>query len=87
MHAELARIPGLAPALPDGAFYFFVDVSRFGDSIALAERVLARRRVITIPGEAFGPGGAGFLRISYAASEEAIREGVRALGEELAGRP
>jgi len=87
MHAELARIPGLAPALPDGAFYFFVDVSRFGDSIALAERVLARRRVITIPGEAFGPGGAGFLRISYAASEEAIREGVRAFGEELAGRP
>lgn len=84
MHEELARIPGLTPVWPDGAFYFFLDVRRFGDSIALAERVLARRGVITIPGDAFGPGGAGFLRLSYAASEDDIRKGVRALGDELA---
>jgi len=84
MADELARIPGLPVTVPDGAFYYFVDVRGFGSSLAIAERVLSRRRVIMIPGEAFGPGGAGFLRISYAASEDDIREGVRALAAELA---
>ncbi|HVQ35453.1 MAG TPA: aminotransferase class I/II-fold pyridoxal phosphate-dependent enzyme, partial [Candidatus Bathyarchaeia archaeon] len=67
---------------PDGAFYFFVDVRDRGGSMAIAERLLAQR-VITIPGEAFGPGGAGFLRLSYAAREEDIRTGVEALGRVL----
>lgn len=83
MAEELAKIAGLAVDLPEGAFYFFVDVRPFGSSIEIAGRLLAQRRVITIPGEAFGPGGAGFLRISYAASEEDIRTGIRALGEML----
>ena len=83
MAEELAKIPGLPVTLPDGAFYFFVDVRRFGSSTEIAARVLERRRVITIPGEAFGPGGAGFLRVSYAASDEDIVRGVRALGEEI----
>lgn len=86
MAEHLARIPGLEATLPDGAFYFFVDVRRFGSSLAIAERILARRRVITIPGEAFGPGGAGFLRVSYAARDEDIATGVAAIGEELAAR-
>lgn len=84
MDEALRRIPGLPVAAPDGAFYFFVDVRGFGSSLEIAERTLRRRAVITIPGEAFGPGGAGFIRISYAATEEDIRRGVDALGEELA---
>jgi aspartate/methionine/tyrosine aminotransferase len=87
MAEELRLIPHLPVTLPDGAFYFFVDVRSFGSSLEIAERLLAERRVIVIPGEAFGPGGAGFLRVSYAATEEHIRTGVRALGEELAARP
>jgi len=71
--------------MPGGAFYFFVDVSRHGSSLDVCRRILEKRRVITIPGEAFGPGGAGFVRISYAASEEDIRRGIRAAGEEIAG--
>jgi len=86
MADELRRIPQLPVSMPDGAFYFFVDVRAFGSSLAIAERLLRERRVIVIPGEAFGPGGAGFLRISYAATDEHIREGVRALGAELAAR-
>jgi aspartate aminotransferase len=86
MAEELGRIPKLEVTLPDGAFYFFVDVREFGSSLAIAERLLQTRRVIVIPGEAFGPGGAGFLRVSYAAGDDDIRAGVRALGEELAGR-
>ncbi|HEX4825453.1 MAG TPA: aminotransferase class I/II-fold pyridoxal phosphate-dependent enzyme [Candidatus Polarisedimenticolaceae bacterium] len=83
MAEELSRIPGLRVTVPDGAFYFFVDVRPFGSSASIAERLLARRHVITIPGEAFGPGGTGFIRISYAATDEHIERGVRALGEEL----
>jgi aspartate/methionine/tyrosine aminotransferase len=84
MAEELRRIPRLPLTMPDGAFYFFVDVRAFGSSLAIAERLLGGRRVIVIPGEAFGPGGAGFLRVSYAAADEDIRTGIRALGDELA---
>jgi aspartate aminotransferase len=83
MDAELRKIPGLPVTTPEGAFYFFVDVRGFGSSIEIARRVLDRRKVIVIPGEAFGPGGAGFLRVSYAASDEDIRAGVAALRAEL----
>jgi aspartate/methionine/tyrosine aminotransferase len=83
MAEELARFPGLRFELPAGAFYFFVDVSRLGRSIELAARVLERRGVITIPGEAFGENGAGWIRISYAASEDDIVRGVRAFGAEV----
>ena len=83
MAEELRRIPRLPVSLPDGAFYFFVDVRAFGSSLAIAERLLTKRRVIVIPGEAFGPGGAGFLRISYAAGDDEICTGIRALGAEL----
>jgi aspartate/methionine/tyrosine aminotransferase len=84
MGETLARIPGLPVTVPDGAFYYFVDVRRFGSSLDIAARVLAERKVIMIPGEAFGPGGAGFIRVSYAAGDDDIRRGVAALGEELA---
>jgi aspartate/methionine/tyrosine aminotransferase len=84
MAEELKRIPRLPVTMPDGAFYFFLDVRGFGSSLAISERLLRDRRVIVIPGEAFGPGGAGFLRVSYAAEDDDIRAGVRALGQELA---
>ncbi|HJQ96746.1 MAG TPA: aminotransferase class I/II-fold pyridoxal phosphate-dependent enzyme [Candidatus Polarisedimenticolaceae bacterium] len=76
------RAIGRDVSAPDGAFYFFVDVRDRGGSMAIAEQLLARR-VITIPGEAFGPGGAGFLRLSYAAREDDIRTGVETLGRVL----
>jgi aspartate/methionine/tyrosine aminotransferase len=85
MARELSKIDGVRFDLPDGAFYFFVDVSRYGDSLELARRILARRKVVTIPGESFGSGGRGYLRLSYAASREEIRRGVGAMGAELAG--
>jgi aspartate/methionine/tyrosine aminotransferase len=87
MSVELSRLPGVRFFEPDGAFYFFVDVSSHGDSMELGSRILERRRVVTIPGEAFGAGGRGFLRLSFAAREVEIREGIRRIGEELAAGP
>jgi aspartate/methionine/tyrosine aminotransferase len=85
MGDELRRIPGLPVVRPDGAFYYFVDVRAFGGSLEIAERLLREHRVIVIPGEAFGPGGTGFLRISYAATDADIVTGVAALARLLAG--
>lgn len=91
MGTELSRIAGIRFRPPDGAFYFFVDVNAFGSSVETARRILERRKVVTIPGEAFGERGRGYLRISFAAAEDDIVRGVRAIGQELAeigaGRP
>ena len=86
MAEELGRIPGFGFTPPDGAFYFYVDVTRYGDSLELARALLERAGVVTIPGEAFGNNGRGYLRISFAASDAAIRDGVQRIGRELAGR-
>jgi aspartate/methionine/tyrosine aminotransferase len=66
----------LQAVIPEGAFYAMVDVSRFGDSMMVAQRML-EERVITVPGAAFGKEGEGFLRISFCAEEETIHEGIR----------
>jgi aspartate/methionine/tyrosine aminotransferase len=83
MDRELSGIPRIGYARPDGAFYYFVDVSAYGDELELARRILDRRRVIAIPGRAFGERGRGYLRLSFAASEEHIRQGVAAIRAEL----
>jgi aspartate/methionine/tyrosine aminotransferase len=83
MAEALGRVPRVRFTLPDGAFYFFVDVSAHGSSLEVAQRILERQEVVTIPGEAFGANGAGWLRLSYAASEDAIVRGVERIAQEL----
>lgn len=66
--------------MPTGAFYVFADASAWsGDSLGLARRILDEAGVSTAPGIDFGPGGEGFLRLSYATSLDRLREGVRRL--------
>lgn len=67
---------------PEGAFYAMIDVSEFGPSLAVAERLLAER-VITVPGSAFGREGEGFLRVSFCADTPALAEGVRRMKKAL----
>ena len=67
---------------PEGAFYTMVNVSAFGDSMTVAERLL-EHGVITVPGAAFGPEGEGFLRVSFCADLPVIEEGVRRMKEAL----
>jgi aspartate aminotransferase len=62
--------------IPDGAFYLMLDMSPFGKSLEVAERLLGNK-VITIPGVAFGEEAEGWLRLSFATDFETIREGVR----------
>ena len=71
----LSKVPGLSLVPPQGAFYAFPHVDWPGSSMEIAQALLARG-VITTPGDAFGSLGAAHLRISFAASRQAIRDGL-----------
>lgn len=64
---------------PVGAYYMFIKYHLDMPSSEVAVRVLDEANVVTIPGSSFGPFGEGYLRISFAASEDQIREGARRL--------
>ncbi len=59
---------------PQGAFYCFPRVELPVASAELSRRLLENAHVATVPGTAFGPSGEGHLRLSYATTEEDIRE-------------
>jgi len=59
---------------PGGAFYAFADVSEYGNGEGIAEKLLSDAHVAATPGSAFGPSGDNFVRLSYAISQERIRE-------------
>jgi aspartate aminotransferase len=67
---------GLECALPKGAFYAFPNVSRFGNSVAVTEKLLRDALVAVTPGSAFGRNGEGYIRLSYAASRQNIEDGI-----------
>lgn len=91
---DLARqIPGLEVNVPEGAFYLFPKCSSFygktapdgqtiGNSTDLALYLLQEAHVATVGGDAFGDPDC--FRMSYATSDENIREAMRRIGEALA---
>ena len=66
---------GLPTFEPHGAFYAFpkIAVTSMSDE-TFAEKLLAEEKVAVVPGSAFGPGGDGFVRCSYATAYEKIEE-------------
>ena len=76
-----AEIPGLKFHEPEGAFYLFPDVSRWGTGDEVAERLLERAHVAVVSGSAFGCPSC--IRLSYAISEEQIRQALARIKEEL----
>lgn len=88
----LSEIPGFKLTMPEGAFYFFPDVSAyFGktfkgttikDANDFAMFLLAEANVATVTGDAFG--NPNCIRLSYATSEELLTEAVRRIKEVLA---
>lgn len=87
----LNDIKGLKTNLPDGAFYFFPDVSYyFGKTLRgkqiqnasdLSIYLLEEANVATVTGDAFG--NSKCLRLSYATSEKDLREALRRIKEAL----
>lgn len=68
---------------PDGAFYIFTKIPAGynQDSFAFLKDFAQKKAVAFIPGAAFGRYGEGYVRISYAASMETIREAMKRLEE------
>jgi len=75
----LKEIPGIKTNLPMGAFYFFPDVkaylgkttpegNKINEAMDLCLYILSDAHVSTVPGDAFGV--PGYIRISFAASDE-----------------
>ncbi len=79
----LRAIPGVECVMPEGAFYVYPNVAGalatagWEDSTPLAARLLEETHVALVPGPAFGT--REHVRISYAASQEQIDEGLRRL--------
>jgi len=74
----LNSIRGISCYKPKGSFYVFPNVKKISkNSETVANELLEKANVVTIPGSAFGPHGEGYLRVSYANSEENLREAVK----------
>ena len=88
----LCEIPGLKVRLPQGAFYFFPDVSSYygksfndtkiENSTDMAFYLLNEANVATVMGSAFGDDSC--IRLSYATSEDILREALRRIKDALA---
>ncbi|MGA7269313.1 MAG: pyridoxal phosphate-dependent aminotransferase [Aestuariivirga sp.] len=73
--AGLNDIKGVRCRVPGGAFYAFPNITGTGwSSRDLSRELLEKAHVALLLGESFGANGAGFVRISYAASETELRE-------------
>jgi aminotransferase len=69
---------GLATYEPQGAFYAFPNITASGmDEDGFATKLLEEEHVAVVPGTAFGAGGEGFVRCSYATAYEKIEEALR----------
>ena len=87
----LNAIPGIHSAVPEGAFYAFPNVQgvlgrsmggqMINSSLDLANYLLEKAYVATVPGEAFGT--PGYLRLSYACGMDAIHVGLTRIKETL----
>lgn len=74
----LNAIPGISCQKPSATFYAFPNIKAFGKtSVEFAEELLKEAGVVTVPGSAFGSMGEGYLRLSFANSDENLKEAVR----------
>jgi aspartate aminotransferase len=84
LHSELNKIPGISCLLAQGAFYLFPNISSFGlKDTEFCAKLLEQEKVAAVPGSAFG--AEGYLRLSYATSDEIIAKGIARLAKFCAG--
>lgn len=80
----LNELPNVSFVKPQGAFYLFLNISHYSkDSYRFAEELLLKKKVAVAPGATFGSLGEGYVRISFANSEENIQKGIKQVKEFL----
>ncbi|MEK6954689.1 MAG: pyridoxal phosphate-dependent aminotransferase [Candidatus Micrarchaeota archaeon] len=78
----LNKIPGFSCRMPHGAFYVFPNIKKTGrTSQQMSDYLLHEAGVACLPGTSFGAFGEGYLRFSYANSQDNIREALRRITE------
>ncbi|MCH3949601.1 MAG: pyridoxal phosphate-dependent aminotransferase [Acidaminococcus sp.] len=78
-------IPGLSCTLPKGAFYIFINCKKIPmDCEKLAAWLLENAKIALVPGNVFGPGGEGYIRMSFATNYDDVVEGCRRLAAGIA---
>jgi len=82
----LNAIPGITCLRPKGAFYAFPNISSIGlSSKRFADYLLSEHGVAAIAGTSFGKYGEGYLRLSYANSDENLKRALIRLGDAVEG--
>ncbi|MEY8441360.1 aminotransferase class I/II-fold pyridoxal phosphate-dependent enzyme [Lactobacillaceae bacterium 24-114] len=68
---------------PEGAFYIFAKIpEKFGkDDVKFAQDLAHKAKVGVTPGSAFGSGGEGYVRLSYASSDEDLKEALKRIAD------
>lgn len=73
--SEFNKIPNLSVLSPDGAFYLFVNISKFEkNSMEFCKNLLDQKGVAVVPGIGFGMDG--YIRFSFATDLDSIKEGI-----------
>ena len=85
MVTALNAMPGVACPTPDGSFYVFPDIRATGMTAQqFADYMIEECLVGVVAGSAFGDRGEGHVRITYAAPDEVIDEGMDRMAKGLA---
>ena len=82
--------PGLSVRKPKGAFYAFINAKELTKATGMTSRelcidLLQKTGVVTVPGSGFGDCGEGYIRMTYATSDENIRRGFDRIREYIGG--
>ena len=82
----LNGIDGIRCAAPDGAFYLFPSFTGWtGDSVSLAEALIERADIASVPGIAFGAAGEGHLRFTIATAMSDLEKAAERLARVVPG--
>ena len=73
---RLSAEPRITIARPDAAFYAFFSVDGVTDTMAFCKKLAKDYKVGLAPGEAFGPGGQGNVRLCFASGAERLSKGL-----------
>ena len=78
VYEGLNSIDGIQCLKPESTFYAFPNISSFGlSSWEFAKYLVKEHKVAVVPGSIFGKAGEGYVRLSFAASREQLKEGIK----------
>ena len=82
LHEEINKFPLFSGLLPDGAFYYFMNIEKTNlDSVSFANKLLEEYNLVVTPGIAFGEAYDHYVRLSLAVPLDTLKEAISILKE------